>query len=200
MIMKRKKYDILIAVAAGLLMCSCAQKADQENEPGVQNIVAEENSTETQNAVAEENSTETQNAVSEESSAETQNVVAEENSSETETGRNLTEEELGEMESWVNNIENYGFFLSSYDDPKNADYKQVFYIGAGMDASHDLIKQEVDDEYLRITGDEEVMTDITVLRKSDIDDFLHKKVGLGIDDINFDWVYSPTYELYYYQH
>ena len=75
MIMKRKKYDILIAVAAGLLLCSCAQKADQENEPGVRNIVAEENSTETQNAVSEE------------SSAETQNVVAEENSSETETGR-----------------------------------------------------------------------------------------------------------------
>ncbi len=118
---------------------------------------------------------------------------------ETET-RNLTEEELKQIGEWASDIENYGFFLSSYQDPRYADYDEVFYVGAGMDVSYEYSSEEVAEEYLRLTGDEEVMTDITVLKRSDIDQFLHRKVGIGVEDIGLTWMYSSTYDLYYFQH
>ena len=55
---------------------------------------------------------------------------------------------------------------------------------------------------LENTGDSDLSEKITVFKKSDLNDFLNKKVGLSVDDIDiFEFtIYSPTYDVYYIIH
>ncbi len=113
-----------------------------------------------------------------------------------EAGRQLTNEELQEFTYLINQVDNNGFLLSEYTDPKNVDLDQVLYNGAGI--QRESMTQMETNAYLKATGNSEITTDCIRLTKRQIDEFLQKKMGIEMDDItkSFSWVYLSEYDCY----
>ena len=119
--------------------------------------------------------------------------------------RNMTQEELNAMSAWVSLPENSGFFLESFNAPQYANYDNVYYDGAGIRCL-DYTEEEMMDDYFNVVKrspeEEEALRwlDIVAIRRQDLANHLQNKVGLSIEDINLDWVYSPNYDMYYKIH
>lgn len=111
----------------------------------------------------------------------------------------LTEEEVQYFENYLNQSDNYGFLLSVYEKPSEVDLEQVFYVGAGMQITE--MSEEECRAYLKAAGMEEIYTDVTHLTRTQIENFLQEKLGLGLQDMEtpFSWVYVPEYDSYYHQ-
>ncbi len=114
--------------------------------------------------------------------------------------RELTESELKYFGEYLSRMDNYGFLLSAYDSPEYADLAQVFYNGAGLEPNP-LTKEE-EEEFLRISGGSEIVTDVTRLTTSQIDEFLERKIGLHLMDMKnpLSWIYLPVSDSYAAQH
>ncbi len=96
------------------------------------------------------------------------------------TCRKLTEEELQEYTEFVQDISNYGFLLSEWEQPAQINLMEVFYGGAGI--SHEGTPEEIQafcDRY----GREQLDTDFFAIHKEDVNAFLLGKVGLTYDEI-----------------
>lgn len=101
------------------------------------------------------------------------------NTADTSDARDLTTAELQKFTDWINegdNGGNYGFLLSDYGDPKDADLGEIFYSGAGM-ATEPLTAAERQ-EYLKISGREDIETDCVRLTTEQINHVLTK--GLAV--------------------
>ena len=112
----------------------------------------------------------------------------------------LTDSEMSVFQNAFSSDENYGFLLSAYDDVRDADLYQVFYIGAGMRSPDNY--GEIIDEYLTLIGEPELFCDATVLSKQQIDNFLLSKTGYTLSEMSnsFSWEYVPAYDAYVHQH
>ena len=225
--MKKKSMSVILM---GLMMfTSCSLSAVNEAQETNVTVVAEsqveeeiaakevaESQVEEETAVKDEAETQVPEEVAKEEATtkdatetkiEDDTVIKNEmaSASDVKGTREMTEEELQAMSEWVSNIENSGFFLSSYEDPRYADYDCVYYDGAGISCD-DYSEKELMDDYFKIkkvSKEEEEFArelDIISIRKQDIVKHLQEKVGLNIEDIKFDWVYSPNYDLYYSIH
>ena len=117
--------------------------------------------------------------------------------------RDLLRGELLAFTNWIDNEDNYGnygFLLSEYSDPREADLNQIFYTGAGMET--EPLGDSEEQEYLRITGLPEITTDITRLSTEQINGFLGKKLGLSLDEMtsSLDWVYLEDTDVWVHEH
>lgn len=113
--------------------------------------------------------------------------------------RILTSDEVQYFEDYLNRMDNYGFLLSMYENPSEVDLEQVFYVGAGMEIAE--MSEEECQAYLKVTGMEEIYTDVTHLTTAQIEGFLQEKLGLTLQEMSspFSWVYVPEYDSYYHQ-
>lgn len=111
----------------------------------------------------------------------------------------LSDEELDHFTDFVNSIENYGFLLSEYTAPTDADLYEVFYCGAGISA-HSLTDDELE-AYEQAT-DWTIELDVERLTTAQINDFLKKKIGYSLEEMNspFTWTYLEKYDAYIFQH
>lgn len=193
-----KKYTLTCMIlaaavfASGLSACSLREKGAADSgaaEQAEQNTNAEssvtgsgttENNTQTENNSAQENSTAAP-------PVSTGNV------------RELTGEELEEFETFVNQG-NYGFLLSDYEAPEYMDLNQVFYDGAGIEVTP--LSAEEEKAFLAATKSDEIITDVIRLTKSQIEQYLLERAGIGLKDIKtkFFWTYVPEYDSYYNEH
>ncbi len=112
----------------------------------------------------------------------------------------MTDDELLKFEKKLEGIENYGFLLSTYDDPRKIYWDEVFYVGAGIEnlrLSADIVKA-----YLRATGDEEIYTDLTAVSGKDLKKFVKAATGYDYSEMShpLDWVYLKEYDLYIFEH
>ena len=117
--------------------------------------------------------------------------------------RELLRGELLAFTNWINqgdNYGNYGFLLSEYTDPADADLNQILYTGAGMESQP--LTSEEQQAYLKATGLPEISTDITRLTTSQINEFLERKLGLSMKDMrgDFDWVYLENTDAWVHEH
>ncbi len=107
------------------------------------------------------------------------------NTADTSDARDLTTAELQKFTDWINegdNGGNYGFLLSDYRDPKDADLGEIFYSGAGM-ATEPLTAAERQ-EYLKISGREDIETDCVRLTTEQINRVLTKRLGCTLDEMS----------------
>lgn len=113
--------------------------------------------------------------------------------------RQLSLEELQELEKYLDQMENYGFLLSVYESPTQVDLNEVFYVGAGMEISP-MSEEEVQ-AYLKAAEMDEIYTDVIHLTTAQIDGVLQKKLGVTLQDMEseFSWIYVPEYDSYYHQ-
>lgn len=140
-----------------------------------------------------ENSAESSAEVSEESSAESQ--AEEVPSAET---AELDDDEKQFFTEFIQEVENYGFLLSDYDVPRDVKLEEVFYGGAGFG---EWIPEEDIPLYLEAAGTEEIYTDCLKLPGQDIEDFLQRKLGIGLEDMSspLDMLYLAKTDSYYHE-
>ncbi|MDE6713073.1 MAG: hypothetical protein K2K20_05000 [Lachnospiraceae bacterium] len=118
-----------------------------------------------------------------------------------ENGRALTAEELQLFDEFLQERCNYGFLLSVYDTPADADLNEIFYNGLGADQQEGVTEDELQ-AYLDETGYDEVFLDFNKITATQLNDFLLDRTGLSYDQMNtrLNWTYLPEYDAYYWQH
>lgn len=115
----------------------------------------------------------------------------------------MTTAELQKFTDWINegdNGGNYGFLLSDYRDPKDADLGEIFYSGAGM-ATEPLTAAE-QQEYLKISGREDIETDCVRLTTEQINRVLTKRLGCTLDEMSQElpWFYLEKAKVWVTEH
>lgn len=200
---------IVKSLAAGMIvMCvlsGCGNVGDAPTGDGGQTV--EESSMPQESSVNDP--TESSAVSSKESSADPADETPaesltesspEENSSEDVAAEEteLTEEEQTFFTDYIQNKENYGFLLSEYDAPEDVNLFEVLYSGAGFGEE---IPEEDKAFYLNKVQQDEIYTDCLKMSRQDIDDFLRRKLGLGLADMTdpLDMVYLEETDAYYNQ-
>lgn len=112
--------------------------------------------------------------------------------------RELTPEELRQFTDFVNRGENNGFLLSQYAQAGEVDLGEVLYNGAGMD---EVALSEEERKAYEGMG-YSIETDVTRLSAGQIEDFLRRKMGIGMEDVagGLGWVYLEESDSYVFQH
>ncbi len=123
--------------------------------------------------------------------------TAESASSQTEQTE-LSAGELADFEIWLNDVENNGFLCSAYEDVRQADLNAVFYNGAGL--AQQPLTEELRRAYEAQAG--EISTDTVRLTTAQIDGFLRKKTGFGLEEFAAppDWTWLPDQDVWMTQH
>lgn len=116
----------------------------------------------------------------------------------TEEAAELTDDEKQFFTDFIQEKENYGFLLSDYDVPRDVNIGEVFYGGAGFGEE---IPEEDIPIYLEAVGEEELYLDCVKMTRPDIEEFLQRKLGLGLEDMSspLDMVYVAETDSYYNQ-
>lgn len=112
----------------------------------------------------------------------------------------LERRELQEWSHYINRMDKNGFLLSYYDMPTEVDLNELFYSGCGVNQK-ELSDKEVE-QYLEISGMEEIYTDCIRLTTRDIASVLRNGLGLETEDMKkpLEWVYLEDSECYVTQH
>lgn len=110
----------------------------------------------------------------------------------------LSEEETQFFTEFIQENENYGFLLSDYSVPQDVNIREVFYSGAGFGAA---IPKEDIPLYLEAVSEEELYTDCLKMTRQDIEAFLQRKLGIGLEAVSrpLDMVYLAETDSYYNQ-
>lgn len=110
----------------------------------------------------------------------------------------LSEEEKAFFTAYVRESENYGFLLSEYDAPEDVNLWEVLYNGAGFG---EWIPEEDIPLYLAKTQLEGVETDCVKMTRQSIEEFLQRKLGVGLEDMSspLEMVYLEETDAYYNQ-
>lgn len=95
-------------------------------------------------------------------------------------GRRLTSEELAEYTAWVQDVSNYGFLLSDWENPTQINLYQVFYCGAGISREG---TEEEKQAHMARWNQPEIYTDFWAMDKADVDALLTEKVGFTYDQL-----------------
>lgn len=114
--------------------------------------------------------------------------------------RQLTEEELGMFQEYLNQAGHYGFLLSEYQSPEYINLDEVFYSGAGLEQAP--MNEAESTAFLQAIGATGIETDMVRLDRAQIDAFLKDKTGISLDQMKneLSWVYLLEYDRYYTQH
>ena len=187
--MKRKTYMLLWSLCAVIALGSCG--TSKKSDAG--------------NAGAAESGTEQATDMGEASgnAGTSDKAEAAATGQEAEDARELTTTELQEFTDWINegdNGGNYGFLLSDYRDPKDADLGEIFYSGAGV-ATEPLTDAERQ-EYLEVSGQAEIYTDCIKLTTEQINGVLTKKLGCTLDEMSqkMPWFYLEQAKVWVTEH
>ena len=86
----------------------------------------------------------------------------------------LSDDEIAFYQNFINRADVYGFLLSQYASPLDADYSQVFYSGAGVSQ---YPNGQMLQDYLEATGEEEIYTDIFYITASDVNSVIQNRTG-----------------------
>ncbi len=99
------------------------------------------------------------------------------------------------MEQLLNTTAYNGFLSGTYQNVKDADLGEIFYNGAGISDSTGASQEELEAEYLKISGQNEIYTDFMALPEKEMEAFLQRETGLAMADFNhrIGWYYLPSY-------
>lgn len=112
--------------------------------------------------------------------------------------RELTQEELDTFTQFIRGMDAYGFLLSEYTIPNEADLSEIFYSGAGLQES--LTAEEIT-AYLAACSQDEMYTDCVKITRSDVEKLVETRLGISLDDCNTKQlgVYLPEFDAYYHE-
>ena len=205
--MKRRNY-LWICLLLALTLTAC-QSATQNGKPTdaaqSDEIAAPVEETETP-ATPETDATESETPrQSEDTDAPEQSAEPEtpEQSAQTETPvgnpHELTAEELQTWGEFLSGVECYGFLMSDYSTPLEADLGQVFYTGAG---AGERPEEETLNDYLKANDFEEAYTDVTFIPYDAANQILERRTGYTLEHFklagnDIPMYYSDKYKGYF---
>ena len=139
-------------------------------------------------------------AAAEQAAAQAASQLASQGASASGQVQQLTADELRYMERLL--IPKYaGFFTCTYATPLDIIWGSVFYSGFNGKEVEDY--NAVQNEYQTVT-DEEVFTDVTAIRKTDVEAIVRETTGTEYSQarhpLDGDWVWLPKLRAYAYQH
>lgn len=110
----------------------------------------------------------------------------------------LSDDERLLFTEFIQERENYGFLLSDYAVPGDINLSEVLYSGAGFG---EQLPEEDTPLYLEAVQQEFVETDCLKFTRQSIEEFLHRKLGIGMEDLNmpFEWMYLSETDSYYHE-
>lgn len=209
----RKYAFIMIALLFGLCFAGCS-KAETEAvatpTESTQNI--QEAETNEEDASKPEKKSKKKNKKKDDDEDSWESLSDDNDSKETftevipPTGRdisnNMSSSEMDRIQNKLNKIGYYGFLLSSYTDPHDIYWDEVFYVGAGLDHDNGGPSAKIIDAYLKATGEDEIYTDITSVSGKDVREYVKKTTGFDYSEMKhpLDWVYLKDYDLYLNEH
>lgn len=213
--MKKWAYLCLCAILA-LCLSACADVSGARDAIGVGNSAETGQSIEAAQSAETERSTdaaqpdETEQSTDAAQSDETEQSTDAAQSDETQQSpnvaqpveteaRDLTESELRDWSEFLSQVDCYGFLMSSYDTPLEADLGQVFYNGAGVG---EYPTEEMTADFLEETGLEEVYTDITFVPYDAANQVLRRRTGYTLEHFklagnDIPMTYLPKYAGYF---
>lgn len=210
----RKKTKILLLVLACMILSSCGREKEEmmpdAEEPGY--AVDGEAFLDNQKEEAKEQEMVDEADVDEQAESIENALISERSieiipaqkadipNKENESGRALTADELQLFDEMIKKNGNYGFLLSAYDTPADANLNEIFYNGLGE--NQDIITEEEEQAYLKAIGESELFTDFNKITTAQLNDFLLEKTGLSYEQMNtrLGWTYLPEFDAYYSQH
>lgn len=176
--MIRRKNLIVIILFSMLLLSACGRNEQNAEQETAQNAVQMDEATD-------------------ETKVET---VDEEDWEEDGDGgfRELTQEELDEFTQFIRGMDAYGFLLSEYTIPDEADLGEVFYSGAGL--GEEMSEEEVT-AYLTANQQEEMYTDCVKVPREAAEKLVQERLGMNPEDMDMDsiGVYIPDFDAYYHE-
>ena len=104
--------------------------------------------------------------------------------------RPLTEDELRQWSEFLSQGDCYGFLMSGYDTPLDADLGQVFYNGADVG---EYPTDEMVADYLDENGFEEAYTDITFIPYDAASEILERRTGYTLEHFKLAGNDIPMY-------
>lgn len=112
----------------------------------------------------------------------------------------ISASDLASFEDAFNTESNYGFLLSAYNDVRDVDLYQVFYVGAGIAPPTNT--DEIRTAYEATLTDGPYDVDSTILSYQQIDDFLYVKTGYTLAEMHTDlgWAYVDGYDAFIHYH
>ena len=141
-----------------------------------------------------------QSATAEEPIGTAQTVAAQQPiEAETAQARDLTESECRQWGEYLSQIDCYGFLMSAYSTPLDADLGQVFYSGAGVGETP---TPEMIGDYLEENGFEEAYTEITFIPYDAANEVLQRRTGYSLEHFRLSgndipMFYSQKYAGYF---
>lgn len=213
----KKRAKILLLVLTCMLLSACGQKKEKmiPDTEETDYAVEEENSPDDQKAANEQQEiVDEADAESENGEEQTESLMEDSTSGRrieiipakkadipkkaNEDGRALTADELQLFDEMIK--DNYGFLLSAYDTPADANLNEIFYNGLGAD--QEVITEDEVQAYLEAVGESELFTDFNKITAAQLNDFLLEKTGLSYGQMNtkLGWTYLPEFDAYYSQH
>lgn len=114
-------------------------------------------------------------------------------------GEELTEDELSDIQDFLNQHENNGFVATSYRTPDKANWNEVFYGGAGIENCD--FPDEALDAYLDAIGEDFVEYDLIALSGDDVRSYVESKTGITDFDISLlgGFTYIEEYDILFDQ-
>ena len=99
------------------------------------------------------------------------------------------------MEDLLNTTAYNGFLSGTYQNVKDAELGEIFYNGAGISDSAEALQEELEEEYLKVSGQAEIYTDFMALSEQKMEELVQQETGLTMADFNhrIGWYYLPTY-------
>ena len=112
----------------------------------------------------------------------------------------LNGSELEFIEEKFNTAGYNGFLTHEFKDPRYINWNEVFYDGAGLNQSRP--SKKVQDAYLKATGEDEIMTDLVVISKDDVESYVESTTGYEYSKMRkpLGWTYLKDYDLYIAEH
>lgn len=115
------------------------------------------------------------------------------------TKENLSQVELDYFTKYFSDVNNNGFLLCNFDNPKDIDLETVLYSGAGCDINMKSVDDAERNAYLKAVGQDQVYLDLHRITKKQINDLLLEKVGITLPQVKkqLSWTYLKEYDTYY---
>ena len=156
-------------------------------------------SVETTQPATPEQSAETAKPATPEQSAEAAQPATAPQAVKTAQARELSESECRRWSEFLSQTDCYGFLMSAYVTPLDADLGQVFYSGAGVGQAP---TQEMIDYFLKEVGFEEAYTEITFIPYDAANQVLERRTGYTLEHFRLSgndipMFYSQKYAGYF---
>ena len=112
----------------------------------------------------------------------------------------LTDNEISYFQRTLNQMDNYGFLQSDYNDIRDVNLAMVFYTGADIERPENY--REIAEAYLSERQQDEFFCDYSLLTTSQINEFLQLKTGYSLSDMysQMTWYYISSYDTYLHEH